>query len=371
MKLNSKLKLYLMTLLVVNFSTFAQTTVLLTGAAGFIGSNFLKYMFDKYPDYQFVILDNLTYAGNLNNFPDYIKNSSRFEFFYGSVTNQSMVDLLMQRSNLVVHFAAESHVTNSIYEDKIFFETDVDGTRTMMRSLIKHRDRVQRFIHISTSEVYGTAETVPMTEDHPLNPRSPYAAAKTGADRLVYAYWCTYDLPATILRPFNNYGTNQHIEKLIPLFITNALRGKKLTVHGRGAQLRDWVHTTDTCRAIDMALHISEFDKIKQQIINIGTGRGISILDIAQKISKIMQLPTGAIEFVGDRPGQVDCHISSIDKAQRLLGWQAEKDFDIELARIIEWYTKNPEWWEKATMVVPYLIQNSFLNLKDSKQNEN
>jgi dTDP-glucose 4,6-dehydratase len=365
-KLSSKLKIGLSLLWMGTYGTSvqAQTTILLTGAAGFIGSNFLKYMFAKYPDYQFIILDNLTYAGNLNNFPAEIKNSPRFEFFYGSVTNQSVVDLLMQRSDLVVHFAAESHVTNSIYEDKVFFETDVDGTRTMMRSLIKYRDKVQRFVHISTSEVYGTAETVPMTEDHPLNPRSPYAAAKTGADRLVYAYWCTYDLPVTILRPFNNYGTNQHIEKLIPLFITNALRGKKLTVHGQGTQMRDWVHTTDTARAIDLALHTTQFDQIKQQVINIGTGKGISILEIAQKISKIMQLPADAIEFVGDRPGQVDCHISSTERAKKLLGWQAEKDFDTELAKIIDWYTANPEWWEKATMVVPYLMQNSFLNLQ-------
>ena len=334
--------------------SFANTTILLTGAAGFIGSNFLHYMFNKYEGYRFLVLDALTYAGNLDNIPDYIKNSGRFEFFHGSVTNASLVDFLMQQSDMVVHFAAESHVTNSIYEDVIFFETDVNGTRVLMRSLVKHRT-VQRFIHISTSEVYGTAEAIPMDEFHPLNPRSPYAAAKTGADRLVYAYYCTYDIPALIIRPFNNYGPNQHVEKLIPRFITNALTGKKLAVEGDGLQIRDWVHTEDTCRAIDLALHCPNFDQIKGQAINIGTGKGISVLEIANKIVNLMNLPADTIEFVRDRPGQVDCHIASADKALRLLGWQATRDFDAELSNLIQWYAMHRRHWENNIVSTDFL----------------
>ena len=190
-------------------------TVLLTGAAGFIGSNFLKYMFDKYPTYTFLVLDALTYAGSLDNIPAYIHDSSRFKFFYGSVTNSRLVDLLMKQSHFVVHFAAESHVTRSICDSAIFFDTDVIGTRVLLESLVLHKN-VERFIHISTSEVCGTAEIIPMDEDHPIKPRSPYAAAKAGADRMVYAYQCTYDIPTVIIRPFKNYGPNQHLEKVIP-----------------------------------------------------------------------------------------------------------------------------------------------------------
>lgn len=355
-----KISIYILCLVLHSNIAFSKTTVLLTGAAGFIGSNFLRYMFNKYEDYRFLVLDSLTYAGNLENIPDYIRSSDRFEFFYGSVTNSNLVDLLMQRSDMVVHFAAESHVTNSIYEDATFFDTDVNGTRVMMRNLVKHNHKVKRFIHISTSEVYGTAESIPMDEDHPLNPRSPYAAAKAGADRLVYAYWCTYDIPAVILRPFNNYGPNQHIEKLIPRFITNGLTGKKLKVDGSGLQVRDWVHTEDTCRAIDLALHSSNFSQIKNQVINIGTGRGVSILEIAQKINDAMNLPKNAIEFVSDRPGQVVCHISSTDKAFRLLGWQASKDFDSEIVRLVDWYSKNRLWWDRCMIVADFLAKDAF-----------
>lgn len=359
MQYSKKLAILVGLVLYVNV-IICNTTIMITGAAGFIGSNFLKYMFNKYPEYQFVVLDSLTYAGNLDNIPEYIRKSERFNFFYGSITNTNLVDALMQGVDMVVHFAAESHVTNSIYEDKTFFSTDVNGTRVMMRNLIKHRTKVKRFIHISTSEVYGTAESIPMSEDHPLNPRSPYAAAKTGADRLVYAYWCTYDIPALILRPFNNYGPNQHIEKLIPRLITNALTGKKLKIDGAGSQLRDWVHVEDTCDAIDKALHLAKFELIKNKVINVGTGRGISVLEIAQKIANIMNLSSDKIEFVADRPGQVECHLSSTDRAKSLLNWQASKNFDLELIDIIKWYKENHTWWNKTILLTEYLSKNAF-----------
>jgi dTDP-glucose 4,6-dehydratase len=340
-------------------------TVFLTGAAGFIGSNFLKYMFDKYPTYRFLVLDALTYAGNLENIPEYIRRSPRFEFFYGSVTNHKLVDLLMSQSDYVVHFAAESHVTRSISDDTTFFETDVIGTRVMMTALVKYAKSVQRYIHISTSEVLGTAEYQPMDEDHPINPRSPYAAAKAGADRLVYAYWCTYDIPALIFRPFNNYGPQQHLEKCIPRFIYNALEGKPLTVHGEGCQVRDWVHTIDVSRALDLALHHKEFDKIKNQIFHIGSGVPVSILTIAQLIVKHLNLSEDLITFVGDRPGQVACHISSTQKAKELLGWEPQISFEQGLVQVIEWYKANQSKLERmeSLMYVPIYTNDNVLEL--------
>lgn len=316
-------------------------------------------MFDKYPNYKFLVLDALTYAGNLENIPDYIKASDRFEFYYDSVCNQEMVDACMKRANFVVHFAAESHVTRSILNDKTFIETDIFGTQVMLHSLVKHKN-VERFIHISTSEVYGTAETEPITEDHPLNPRSPYAAAKAGADRLAWAYCCTYNVPVVIIRPFNNYGSNQHLEKMIPRFITHAIRGKALTVHGSGSAKRDWLHVLDTCDALDRVLHVENFNSIKHQVINVGTEISTSVLEIAKMIVDYFGLTSEYLTYQPDRPGQVACHISSTDKAEKLLGWRAKRTLEDTLGEVIEWYKANEDWWEKAEMMqwVPIYINN-------------
>ena len=300
-----------------------QKTILVTGAAGFIGSNFIKYMFDKYPTYNFIVIDALTYAGSLEKIPGYIQNSPRFKFFHDTITNEKIVDNAMAKSHLVVHFAAETHVTRSIKDDAIFFYTDVIGTRVLMSAVVKYAKNIERFIHISTSEVYGTAASEPMDEEHPLNACSPYAAAKVGADRLVYSYCCTFNVPAVILRPFNNYGPNQHLEKLIPRLITSAIKGEPFTIHGSGQQKRDWIHTLDTSKAIDAALHVKNFESIKHQVINIGSGLSTSILDIAKIILESFKLPESQLQFVADRPGQVDNHISSTAKAKALLNWNA------------------------------------------------
>lgn len=335
-----------------------QKVVFLTGAIGFIGSNFLKYMFEKYPHYYFIVLDALTYAANPENLTPEIKNSSRFEFIHGSVTNYGLVSDIMRRAHLVVHFAAESHVARSIWDDSVFFDTDVLGTRVMMATLVKSPN-VERFIHISTSEVYGTAESEPMTEDHLLQPRSPYAAAKAGADRLVYSYFCTYNVPALIIRPFNQYGPNQHPEKLIPRMITSALNGEQLTVHGDGSSERDWLYVADTCQALDLALHTPDFNKIKQQVINLGSGRSISVLDIAKKILEYFNLPEDRISFIGDRPGQVARHISSTDKAADLLGWRNSISFEDGLQKTIEWYLGNKAWWKRIDWMKHVTISTS------------
>ncbi len=338
--------------------------IFLTGAAGFIGSNFLKYMFDKYPAYSFIVLDALTYAGNLENIPSHIKKSPRFKFWYGSVNDNNIVNPLMAQSDFVVHFAAETSVTRSIFSDNKFFETDVLGTRVMMDSLVKNPN-VKRFIHISTSEVYGTALSHPMDENHLLQPRSPYAAAKSGADRLVYSYCCTYDVPAVIIRPFNNFGPNQHLEKVIPRFITHAMQRKPLTIHGDGSAQRDWLYVTDLCKALDQVLHLEDFDTIKNQVINIGSGKATSILEIAKIILKKFNLPEGYLQFVGDRPGQVECHMSSTKKAKKLLNWQSTVSVEEGLESVIQWYQQNKQWWKKLELMqfVPIKTTNNLIEL--------
>lgn len=320
--------------------------ILITGGAGFIGSNFVKYLFDGYPDYHITVLDALTYAGNIENIPERIKSDARFSFWYGNVRNGELVDDLVSKSDVVVHFAAESHVARSIFDNTIFFKTDVLGTQVVANAVLKNYDSVERLIHISTSEVYGTASETPMTEEHPLNPTTPYAAAKAGADRLVYSYWVTYDIPGIIIRPFNNYGPNQHLEKVIPRFITSALLDEPLTVHGSGQSTRDWVYVGDVCRALDRVMHIG-LDKVKGQVINIGTGKDTAISTIADMVLAKLGKPQSLITHLGDRPGQVDRHVSSTDKALKLLGWKAEIDFGSGLDETIEWYRHNREWWQK------------------------
>ena len=325
-------------------------TILVTGGAGFIGSNFVRYMLNKYPDYRVVVLDLLTYAGNPDNLPqEYIdpgNEQGRLQFWYGNVTNGALVGRLVGQADMVVHFAAESHVTRSIYDNKVFFETDVLGTQRLANAVLMHKDRIERFIHISTSEVYGTAEADIMDEEHALKPMSPYASAKAGADRLVFSYWATYQIPALIIRPFNNYGPHQHLEKVVPRFITACLLGEPLTVHGDGQAMRDWLYVEDHCRALDSALH-TDMGKLAGEVINLGSGLSYSVLDIAQRIKERMNSKS-EIMLVGDRPGQVFRHTSSTAKAKQLLGWEATTAFKDGLDRTIDWYSQNTKWWDKT-----------------------
>jgi len=321
-------------------------TILITGGAGFMGSNFVRYLFENYPDYHITVLDALTYAGNVENIPESIKNDTRFTFWYGNVRNGELVNELVSKSDMVVHFAAESHVARSIFDNAIFFETDVLGTQVLANAVLKYGESVERFIHISTSEVYGTALEIPMTEEHPLNPASPYASAKVGADRLVYSYWVTYDIPAIIIRPFNNYGPNQHLEKVIPRFITSALRDEPLTVHGSGENTRDWIYVEDLCQALDRVMHTS-LDKVKGQAINIGTGKDVAIKEIAEIVVDKLGKPKSLITHTVDRYGQVMKHVSSTDKALAVLGWKAETDFNRGITKTIAWYQQNIDWWQK------------------------
>ena len=321
-----------------------QRTIFITGGLGFIGSNFVEHIFHRYPEYQILVLDALTYAGTLQNIPAEIWESPRFEFWHGSVTNPDIVHQLMSRSQFVVHFAAESHVARSIFDNSKFFETDVLGTQVITNSVLKHKN-IERFIHISTSEVYGTALTVPMDENHPLEPHTPYAGAKAGADRLVASYWHCYDIPAVILRPFNNYGPKQHLEKVIPRFITNALEDSKLRIHGDGSHTRDWTFVADTCEAIDKVLHIADFARVRNQVINIGSGVDQGILDIAHLILERLEKEKELVTHVGNRPGQVQRHVADTQKAEELLQWKAQTGFEDGLEKTIRWYQDNPQWW--------------------------
>ena len=324
-------------------------TYLITGGAGFIGSNFVHFLNKKYPQDRILILDVLTYAGSLDNLPRVMNTDPALpgiQFWYGDVRNASLVDSLVAQSDIVVHFAAETHVTRSIFDNYHFFETDVLGTQVVANSVLGHIKTVERFVHVSTSEVYGTARAPLMDEEAPLMPMSPYAAAKAGADRLVYSYSATYDLPAVIVRPFNQFGPRQHLEKVIPRFITSCLLDEPLRVHGDGSAARDFTFVEDTCLAID-AIVCCPRESVIGEVINLGTGRSLSLTELAAAVVKRMGKSEKLITSVGDRPGQVFRHTADASKAKRLLGWEPQVSFDEGLGRTIDWYTANRAWWEK------------------------
>ncbi len=320
--------------------------ILVTGGAGFIGSGFVKNWYERHPDYKIIVLDNLTYAGRLQNIPEYIhRDENRFEFCLGNVCSIELVNSLVGRVDMVVHFAAESHVTRSILDSRTFFETDVLGTHTIANAVYKNNGNIKRFVHISTSEVYGSACCLPMDEEHPLNPCSPYASAKCGADRLIYSFIKTYDIPGVILRPFNQYGPGQHLEKVIPRFITSALKNEPLTIHGDGSAKRDWMYVEDTCKRIEAAIH-APLDKVKGEVFNLGCGKAWSIKEIAYKILAITGKSDTLIAFVGDRLGQVDHHLSSTAKAEDILKITKGLSIDKGIENTIKWYRENESWWQ-------------------------
>jgi len=321
-------------------------TTLVTGGAGFIGSNFVEKLFDRSPTEHIIVLDVFTYAADPANIPERIRNDIRFRLVKGDICDPVIVGELVAKADRVVHFAAESHVTRSIADDRPFFMTDVMGTQTIASAISRNLDKIKRFIHISTSEVYGSAAYAPMDEDHPLNPCTPYAAAKAGADRLVHAYRDTYGIAATIIRPFNQYGPRQHLEKVVPRFITSALHDQPLTVHGDGRMTRDWVFVEDTCEAVYRALFSESDASPACEVINVGTGVDVSISTIAEMILDLTGKPSSLIKHVAPRPGQVDRHISSTAKAERLLGWKSQTRLYEGLWKTVRWYRENAAWWD-------------------------
>jgi dTDP-glucose 4,6-dehydratase len=341
-------------------------TILVTGGAGFIGSNFVHYMVNKYPEYRILVLDLLTYAGSVDNLPAPMlhgRREDRLQFWYGNVCNADLVNTLVSDAEVVVHFAAETHVTRSIYDNQLFFQTDVLGTQTMANAVLKSGKKIRRFIHISSSEVYGTALGETMTEEHPLNPMSPYASAKCGADRLVYSYWATYKIPLVIVRPFNNFGPRQHLEKVVPRFITSAILGEPLTVHGDGGAARDFVFVEDVCRALDLVIH-APADHVVGEVINVASAQHRTIIDIAADVVRLMNYNEKQITHHGDRPGQVIRHTGDIQKATRVLGWKPEITWESGLARTIDWYRNNRQWWEKQIWMRQIPITTAAGNLE-------
>ncbi|MBD3309204.1 dTDP-glucose 4,6-dehydratase [candidate division KSB3 bacterium] len=320
--------------------------LLITGGAGFIGSNFVRYMVEHYPDYAITNLDKLTYAGNLDNLRD-IEDHPHYTFVQGDIADVELVERLMQAADAVVHFAAETHVDRSIMDAGSFITTDVYGTFVLLEAARKYP--VERFIQISTDEVYGTAMSPegvsrPSLETDALMPLSPYAASKAGADRLAFAFWATHKIPVIITRCSNNYGPYQYPEKLIPLFVTNALDNIPLPVYGDGHNTRDWIFVEEHCAAIDLLLQSTGCDG---QVFNIGSGREYSVLQITDIILHSLNKPASLIQFVTDRPGHVPRHAVDTLKFSTQFGWSASTDFPSMLAKTVQWYRDHEAWWRR------------------------
>src|SRR5919201_864976 len=318
--------------------------VLVTGGAGFISSNFIRHLLAKTP-YEVVSLDALTYAGSLENLAE-VMSHERLSFVHGDIRDAELVRDVVAEVDVIVNAAAESHVEKSIAEGaREFVTTNVEGTQILLDAI--REAPVERFVLISSSEVYGTALAVPMNEEHPLNPRSPYAATKAGADRLAYSYYVTYGLPIVILRPFNNYGPRQHPEKTVPRFIIQALRHEPLTVYGDGHASRDWLYVDDDAEAIE-AIIASPLEDVAGEVLNVATGIDISIAEIADYVLSLLDKPGSLKVHVRERPGQVHRHIGSTEKIARLCGWRARTSFEEGLARTVAWYRDNEAWWRPA-----------------------
>ena len=328
--------------------------VLVTGGAGFISSNVVRHLLKATP-YEVVSLDALTYAGNLENLAD-VMSHERLSFVHGDIRDADLMRKVVAEVDVIVNAAAESHVEKSIeHGASEFVTTNVEGTQILLDAI--RETPVERFILISSSEVYGTAEYAPMDEEHPLNPRSPYAATKAGADRLAYSYFVTYGLPIVIVRPFNNYGPRQHPEKVVPRFITQALADRPLTIHGDGHASRDWLYVDDDAEAIE-AVIAADLDAIAGEVINVATGIDLSVAQIADAVLDLLGKPESLKSFVDERPGQVDRHIGSTAKAERLLGWQARTSFEEGLARTVEWYRLNDGWWRGILQAEPRVFSS-------------
>jgi dTDP-glucose 4,6-dehydratase len=315
-------------------------TLLVTGGAGFIGSNYIHYVLKHFKNTKIINLDKLTYAGNLDNLKD-VEGDPRYEFIRGDIRDKDLVVPLLQRIQGVVHFAAETHVDRSIMDAGEFVLTDVFGTFVLLEAL-RRTPTVEFFIHVSTDEVYGSRDEGFFSEDDPLNPSSPYSGSKAGADRLAYAYSVTYGLPIIIVRPSNNYGPNQYPEKFIPLFVTHALEEKSLPLYGKGTNVRDWLHVEDNCRAIDFVIRRG----IVGEAYNIGANNEVRNIDVANRILKHLGKSRDLIRFVPDRLGHDRRYALDCRKLRRL-GWKPQVEFEAGLATTVRWYAENEEWWRR------------------------
>jgi len=314
-------------------------TYLVTGGMGFIGSDYVRYLLDEFPRRHVIVLDKLTYAGNPDNLAKH-KNNDRMEFVRGDICDKGVVEILVQRADVVVNFAAETHVDRSILYADDFLQTDVFGTFVLLEAARK--GEIKRFLQVSTDEVYGE---VPLgnssREDDPLMPRNPYSASKSGADRLAFAYHETYGVPVSITRGSNTYGPHQYPEKLIPLFITNLMEDKKVPLYGDGTNIRDWLFVRDHCRGIETVIQRGKTG----EVYNVGGGEELQNIEVTKTILELMGKDETSIQYVEDRPGH-DRRYSMETKKLKQLGWKPETDFATGLPKTIEWYKENKPWWE-------------------------
>jgi len=318
--------------------------VLVTGGAGFIGSNFVRHILDKYPDYRLVVFDKLTYAGNLDNLKDVAERfSGRYTFVQGDIADAGAVDAAMEAHGIdtIVNFAADTHVDRSLMEPDAFIRTDVYGTYVLLEAARKYR--TARYHQVSTDEVYGDIPAGQSSlETDPVRPRSPYSASKTGGDLLVLAYHNSFGLPVTITRGANNIGPFQYPEKVVPLFITNAIDDQPLPVYGDGRQMRDYQYVLDHCQAIDLVLHQGQ----PGEVYNVGTGHETENMVMAHAILDLLNKPTTLIRHVADRPGHDRRYSLNVDKL-RALGWQSQHTFRQAIEDTVRWYVANEWWWRK------------------------
>lgn len=315
--------------------------LLITGGAGFIGSNFIHYWLRNYPDDRILNFDALTYAGNLENLKD-IEDDERYTFVKGDICDVELVNKIISDVDVIVHFAAETHVDRSIMGSRDFIRTNVEGTRVLLDAA---KRRGVRFHHVSTDEVFGSLKLDGelFSEKSHYNPHNPYSASKAAADHLVRAYWHTYNLPITISNCSNNYGPYMFPEKIIPLFITNIIEGKKVPIYGTGENVRDWIHVDDHSRGIDFILKKGEAG----ETYCLGSRNERSNIDLAKKILQLMGRGEDMIEFIKDRPGHDLRYAIDNSKAVSELRWSPGISFDNGLSKMIEWYKKNEVWWRR------------------------
>jgi len=322
--------------------------ILVTGGLGFIGSNFIHYILNKYSGlpagkagYKVVNLDKMTYAGNPENLKD-IKNHSQYKFIKGDICDKKIVKELVsaEKPDVIINFAAETHVDRSILEPDAFIKTDIFGTHNLLGAVKEYN--IKKYIQISTDEVYGSIEKGFFTEENALEPNNPYSASKAGADQLVRAYFKTYNLPVLITRSSNNFGPYQYPEKLIPLFITNLIEDKKVPIYGDGLNIRDWLYVLDNCSGIDTVLHKGEIG----EIYNIGADNERTNKEITEIILKELGKDENSIEYVKDRPGHDRRYALDCAKLKEL-GWEPKYDFEKAMKETINWYKNNPDWWKK------------------------
>lgn len=314
--------------------------ILITGGMGFIGSNFIRYMLDKYKDYKIVNLDKLTYAGNPDNLRD-VENNKNYTFVKGDICDKKLVENVVKEHEIeqIINFAAESHVDRSITGPEVFIQTDVLGTFQLLD--ISRRYDISKYVQISTDELYGSIEEGSFKETDVLNPSSPYSASKAGADLLVKAYYKTYGLPVLITRSSNNFGPYQYPEKLIPVLIINALQNKPLPIYGDGKNVRDWLYVWDNCEGIDVVFHKGRIG----EVYNIASSNEKMNIKIANFILEELNKPKSLINFVKDRPGH-DLRYSLDTTKIKKLGWKPKTKFENGLRKTINWYRENEWWWE-------------------------